>query len=416
MRFFPLPTTRGGLLILLTAAAMAVAFMNSGLITALTAALLAAVVLAAFIMACFSISGLELARTFLHDGVCGNPLYLEITVKNKLPFYRQSCTFHENYPFVISGRNAFVIPALAPHEKRVLPCCIQAEKRGEYFPEKVFVCSGDPWGLFRKKKKFHLPARLDIYPRLLHPENLAVFNKKGNMPDPDGRNLGHAGRGSEFFGVRPFRTGDEMRHIHWKATASKGQLMVKEFEATAVDQIVILLDTEKKNTGFDLCDNNLEFLISCAFSITEYLSKRYCHLRFFAADGQEGLHHLTGDGASLKGKLRRLLTLLRSSTPAFQTVLAAAAENIPQRSIVCLLTMSLEKVPEYIRILEEQDCTCFWIYAPKEAFPPIEQDTPRFLNREKIKKQLENLPEPPVVADFTSGAEILEAGEGYEKL
>lgn len=421
MKFFAVPTGRGLLFLFLTLAALAVAFMNSGLITAFTAAALSAMILSSFLMAHFSLAGVTLERSFPHQCHCKGDLYIDIAVKNHLPFYRQEYLFLEDLPFLHSRQYAFTIPALAPNEKMNISFLLKAEKRGEYSLEDLFLCSGDPLGLFRKKKLFKLPAFLVIHPAVYPLESLAVVNNRGGLPNAEGRALNHAGKGPEFFGVRPYREGDEVRHIHWKSTASKGKLMVKEFEAAAVDQIVILLDTEKRNTSMEEIDNNFEFLISCASSITEYLSKKYCHLRFIASDGlHEELHHISGDAASVKGRIQQTLTLIQNSNQKFSQVLAAAAESIMPGSIVYILSMSKDSLAEYAGILEEQDCFCFWLYAPPQNFPPIEKDKPRILK--KAAKEEELLPGDSLsiscTADFrTKTDEILKSGhQPYEKL
>ena len=415
MSFFALPTLRGLLLLFIAAAATAVAYINSGFITAFTAAMLDAAVISAFLMAQLSFAGLRLERHALRDGSCGEPLYIGITLENRLPFYRQSCIMQENYPFCVTKQNAFVIPPLAPKEIYSDTRQVKAEKRGIFSLKKVYLISGDPLGLFFKRKKFILPEQVEIHPRIMPLQSLATANKSGGLPDAEGRNMGRAGNGPEFFGVRPYRIGDEVRHIHWKSTATKGKLMVKEFEASAVDQIVILLDTEKKSKSQEPCSNNFEFLISCAASITEYLSRKYCHLRFAAADGNGDLHHLTGDASSVKKKIRHVLLNLQESDLDYASVLQAVLETIPPRSIVYFLSMSHQAVPDCIGTLEEQHCTCFWIYAPAVNFPRIEPDKPRFIDKRKALAGL-NKHCMPEIADFTSGAEILESRNDYEKI
>lgn len=418
MNFFAVPTRRGLLFLLLTLAALAVAFMNSGLITAFTSAMFSAILVSGFVMANFSLAGTVIERKFPDKGYCNKVLYMDLVIKNRLYLYRQEYIVTEKLPFLLSREYAFAVPALAPGEERFLSFQIQAEKRGEYQLEKVYLCSGDPLGLFRKKKLFRLPARITILPRVFPLSSLAAVNRRGGMPHPEGRMLGHAGKGQEFFGVRPYRTGDEVKHIHWKSTASKGRLMVKEFEASAVDQIVLLLDTEKKMISMEMCDNNFEFLIACANSITEYLSRRYCYLQFFAAEDQkDGLHFLSGDASSVKGRIQQLLTDLQGSKQSFSRMLSLASEQIPNGAIVYLLSMSPEKVAEYMGLLEEKDCYCFFLYAPPENFPPVENDKPRVLDRDRIKEMLKKLPEEAGIADFTSNAEeLLESGNIYEKL
>ena len=281
MGFLALPTKKGLLFLFLAGMATAVAFMNSGLITALTAAGFVSLCVSAFFMALFCLYGITLQRTFPREGKTGKILYSRLILHNALPFYRHSCTVTEELPF--TEEKVFRIPALRPGESFTLTCPHPAEKRGEYSVEKIFLSSGDPLGLFRKKKVFREPAVIQIQPEARPLDSLAGGTGRGGLTDSEGRNLGKAGQGKDFFGVRPYRAGDEVRHIHWKSTAAKGQLMVKEFEASAVDRIVILLDTEKKKISYEKDDNNFEFLITCASSITEYLSKKYCHLHFFCS-------------------------------------------------------------------------------------------------------------------------------------
>lgn len=45
-----------------------------------------------------------------------------------------------------------------------------------------------------------------------------------------------------FRSVRPYRTGDERRRVHWKATAHHGELMVRESEGTGVVTVRIVVD------------------------------------------------------------------------------------------------------------------------------------------------------------------------------
>ena len=39
-----------------------------------------------------------------------------------------------------------------------------------------------------------------------------------------------AGHGTDLYGVREFRSGDALRRIHWRTSARRGQLVVREFE------------------------------------------------------------------------------------------------------------------------------------------------------------------------------------------
>lgn len=51
-----------------------------------------------------------------------------------------------------------------------------------------------------------------------------------------------AGSGSEIFGVREFRPGDSLRRIHWRSSARRGELVVREYEPPGVQTITIAVD------------------------------------------------------------------------------------------------------------------------------------------------------------------------------
>src|SRR5262249_46220176 len=52
----------------------------------------------------------------------------------------------------------------------------------------------------------------------------------------------HASARTEFHALRAFRSGDSPRWIHWRTSARRGELMVREFEAPPTDDLIIVLD------------------------------------------------------------------------------------------------------------------------------------------------------------------------------
>ena len=51
-----------------------------------------------------------------------------------------------------------------------------------------------------------------------------------------------AGSGTEIFGVREYRPGDALRRIHWRSSARRGELIVREFEPPGVQSLGIFCD------------------------------------------------------------------------------------------------------------------------------------------------------------------------------
>lgn len=72
----------------------------------------------------------------------------------------------------------------------------------------------------------------------------------GGVPQPIGDDVGV---------IREYQVGDDLRRIHWPATAHRGELMVRQSESRRHDRVVVLLD---RSPGSDL-----ELRIECAASI-----------------------------------------------------------------------------------------------------------------------------------------------------
>src|SRR5205823_9654444 len=57
--------------------------------------------------------------------------------------------------------------------------------------------------------------------------------------------------GLEFYGMREYVPGDDLRRIVWRATARTGKVMVREAEQGITDHITLLLDTDRGSHSRD---------------------------------------------------------------------------------------------------------------------------------------------------------------------
>ena len=55
--------------------------------------------------------------------------------------------------------------------------------------------------------------------------------------------------GEDFHTMRAYQTGDDLRRIHWRSTARRGELMIRQDESTRRGQAVLLLDTRQSVVG-----------------------------------------------------------------------------------------------------------------------------------------------------------------------
>lgn len=99
----------------------------------------------------------------------------------------------------------------------------------------------DPFGLARNRHSTGETATLWV-----HPRKYAARALIGGFPrhHHDGASTDDSLRGSlDLRDVREYQPGDEVRHMHWKATAKTGRMMVRDYADPEQPRFTLLLDT-----------------------------------------------------------------------------------------------------------------------------------------------------------------------------
>jgi uncharacterized protein (DUF58 family) len=119
-------------------------------------------------------------------------------------------------------------------------------RRGWFEFGPLLAGSGHPFGLVRRRVALCEPLRVLVLPR---PGRLVRerFRRHLRGSDPRGERTRQAGARHElaradFHGLRPYRPGDSLRWIHWRTSARRSQLMVKEFEDVPGEDLVLVFD------------------------------------------------------------------------------------------------------------------------------------------------------------------------------
>ncbi|UCE86199.1 MAG: DUF58 domain-containing protein [Deltaproteobacteria bacterium] len=115
-----------------------------------------------------------------------------------------------------------------------------ADRRGWFAFQGFRVSTRFPFGLFSKSLYLDAPDRLLVYPRM---ERLRAPELDGTADPHDADTRTRPTRGAQVSGLREFAAGDSLRRIHWRATARRGALVVREPEGDAGAEIEVRLRT-----------------------------------------------------------------------------------------------------------------------------------------------------------------------------
>lgn len=113
-------------------------------------------------------------------------------------------------------------------------------QRGLFSLGPTILSSGDPFGLFSKSAQFPAGKNLIVLPFMVELEHFPGL--PGRLPG--GRALRRKSLEVTPYaaGVREYAPGDPLSRIHWRTTARKDRLMVKEFEQDPQADVWIVLD------------------------------------------------------------------------------------------------------------------------------------------------------------------------------
>jgi uncharacterized protein (DUF58 family) len=114
--------------------------------------------------------------------------------------------------------------------------------RGRYAFEETVAVIEDPIGLDRIEQPLSAAGAVLVYPRLVELDRL--FSESGRHGRDGRRLLLQRPAGFDLHSVREYERGESLRKVHWRSTAKRGQLMVKELEDSPRDEVAVVLDAD----------------------------------------------------------------------------------------------------------------------------------------------------------------------------
>jgi len=149
------------------------------------------------------------------------------------------------------GRTVRVpITKLAPGSEVSHHYSLRCTRRGVYQVGPLVAVAGDPLGLSERETVVAEPFELLVHPRV---ELVSDRPLTRQFEDPPIRPPVSKPwpSGLEFYGMREYTPGDDLRRIVWRASARTGKIMVREAEQGITDQIAIILDTDRGSHSRD---------------------------------------------------------------------------------------------------------------------------------------------------------------------
>jgi uncharacterized protein (DUF58 family) len=227
--------TREGKRFLLSTFLIAVAAFNTGNnLMYLILAMMLAVLAVSYVLLGINLKGLSLAVAVNQPVFAGQGFRMDLSVKNGKSF-PASWSLRVRLPGALKGEG-YVTHAPASSTAHG-HADVVFRNRGIYSLGDFIIESSFPFIFFTKRIKARVEGEVTVYPEIKDVELPALFRGRGD----EGRSA-RPGRGEELFMMREFRHGDDMKMVHWKASAKADKLMVREPAEEEPRAVTVVLD------------------------------------------------------------------------------------------------------------------------------------------------------------------------------
>jgi uncharacterized protein (DUF58 family) len=137
---------------------------------------------------------------------------------------------------------------VAPGGQAWLTTTLAPTRRGDKTAAAVTVRSAGPLGLAARQGSHSVPWTVRVLPPFRSRRHLP--EKLSRLRQLDGQHRALLrGQGSEFDSLREYVIGDDVRSIDWRATARRGDVMVRTWRPERDRQILVMLDTGRTSAG-----------------------------------------------------------------------------------------------------------------------------------------------------------------------
>jgi uncharacterized protein (DUF58 family) len=250
----------------------------------------------------------------------GETFSLHYTVENRSRFTRHLVEVADSLPFVIDRDQSPVLVIPSIRQTTTITLQTVADWRGDHALGALTLRSRWPFGLFASEKTLAATgSRILVYPSTFPLRSLPLTGASQSQQDgwtTDARKGGQ----DVFIGIRDYRRGDSLRHVHWALSARHGELVVREFENIHRTEICICLNLHAQQNPGTGKHKPLEYAIQIAASVAEYALRAGYPVSLYG-EGSTPLTLEAGSGLAMLDKILYVLAHVQADGNADYTAL-----------------------------------------------------------------------------------------------
>lgn len=239
----------------------------------------------------------------------------------------------------VVARPVVFFPYVPAGQSRVRAYRGQIPQRGRYRFGPFRVSTRFPFGFFRRVLSVGSAQELTVYPRLGRLTQQWLRRHHESFEGAERREHRHGEAWGDFYGVRPWRLGDSRRLIHWRSSARRGALVVRQFEQQRNRDLAVLVDLWQPAAPEPSHLENVELAVSFAATIVAEACRRGgSDLIFATTSSPESVLRGTASAALVREVMEALATVEASPEDRLSALAEHASGRIDRGTEVVLIT------------------------------------------------------------------------------
>ena len=234
------------------------------------------------------------------------------------------------------NRHRLTVPGGEARRARTM---LRPTRRGDRHGDLVTLRSHGPLGLAARQRSVPAPARLRVLPAFTSRRHLP--SRLARLREMDGRAaIQVRGEGTEFDSLREYVVGDDVRAIDWRATARRGDVVVRTWRPERDRRVFIVIDSSRLAAARLDDEPRLEAQIEAALLLAALASRAGDRVDVVAIDSEVRARVAGVHGPRLMSALAEGLSQVEASLVeiSWSQVTQAVRDSLSQRSLVVLLS------------------------------------------------------------------------------
>lgn len=241
------------------------------------------------------------------------------------------------------------------------------QQRGRYRLGPISLSSSDPFGLFPMHRDLSPTSHVVVYPMTVDIYQFVL--PTGVLPGGDALRRRTHYITTNASGVREYAPGDSFNRIHWKSTARRGRLIVKEYELDPMADIWIVPDmsrmeqvvrrrpmNESTSTGAHLApgwsaqkdelkipETTEEYVVTAAASLAQFFLRQDRAVGMLAYGQSNEIVQPDRGERQMNRVLETLAVLRAEGTIPVQDVINAEINLLPRGTTIIVVTCTTDE-------------------------------------------------------------------------